>query len=221
MNTPDEILALYDRRRAVSRRMTDELFMSLDRAAGIEAGRRLGILVGGTLVFANESDTAVFGDAGLFETWTRGENIVRRALRTAPPPEGTPEREVLEAMCDARFSVYVATRTVPGVGVYVEDAFRKGEETLVVDRGLALSGEGFVMASRLLPFPEFAITTGAGIPIVTPDAMKEVADALGRRFGPMEIAVIDKSPATHRADFFYIITQTLLASGQGPVRRIR
>jgi uncharacterized protein YecA (UPF0149 family) len=124
------------------------------------------------------------------------------------------EREILEAWCKARFSLYGALRVVPGVGVYVRDLLRQDDEILVVDRGLALSREGFVLACRLVFFPEFAITTGAGIPIAEPAALQTILEALSRRFGALNMPEIDQAPDGARSDLFFLVVRTLLALHQ-------
>jgi hypothetical protein len=209
-----EILALYDRRRAVSRPMSDDLVKYGSRAAMQEAARRLGVLVRGTLMFDNESDVTVFGDMLAFDQWSNGENAVRRMLRAVAPAAGTIEREVLEAMRDARHSIFVGKRVEPGVGVYFADYLRPDVETLVVDRGLAMSGGGVVMAARLLYFPEFAMTTGAGIPVGSAAVLEQVTDALVRRYGMTTPDELYNLPPQQRSEAAFIVTRVLLARAQ-------
>lgn len=214
MMNHEEILALYDRRRAASSALGDELVRRNSRGAMEDTARRLGILKRGTMVFDTESEVAVFGDMSVFEQWKDGENAVRRMLRTDPPPEGTVEREVLEAKRDARYSIFAGVRTEPGVGVWMKDVFRPGEEVLVVDRGLALSDPRLAMATRLMRFPEFAMTTGAGIPIVDGEAMEEVIALLTRRYEALTLDEVNALPPPQRSEFAFIVARALLARGQ-------
>jgi hypothetical protein len=181
--TPDEILDLYDRRRAASRPIANELIRRIGRGAMEDAARRVGLLVRGTLVFDSEAEAAVLSDLCIFDQRTNGENLVEQMLRADPPEAGTVGREMLEAKRGARFSLFAYERTEPGVGVYVRDIFRPEVETFVVDRGMAMSGAPVAMAMRLMFLPDFARTTGAGLPVMSGDAMADGLQALQRRFG--------------------------------------
>lgn len=213
--TPDEILDLYDRRRAASRPIANELIRRIGKGAMEDAARRLGLLVRGTLVFDSESEIAVLSDLCIFDQWTNGENLVEGMLRTDPPEPGTVGREMLEAKRSARFSLFAYERTEPGVGVYVRDMFRPEVETLVVDRGLAMSGAPVAMAMRLMFLPEFAMTTGAGLPVVSGDVMAGVLEALQRRFGHLGAAEMAVLPREQQSELAFIAVKALLARGQG------
>ena len=211
---PDETLELYDLRRSVSRPMANELLRRVGRASLNEVGRRVGLLRGGTLVLDNESELDVLGDLAVFDLWKDGENLVRRVLREAPPAEGTMQREIMEARCDARFSIFTSERVEPGVGVYFRDMFRGREETLVVDRGMAASPLPPFIAMRLLRFPEFAMSTGAGIPVTSREATMDVVGALRRRFGEYDDAAMQAMTPPEWSEFAFITVKVLLAHAQ-------
>lgn len=212
---PEEILALYDERRAASRQIANELIRRIGKDTMEDAARRLGLLVRGTLVFDTESEMAVLSDLCIFDRWSNGENLVGRMLRTDPPEAGTVGREMLEAMRTARFSLFTYERTVAGVGVYVRDLFRPEVETFVVDRGMAMSGVPVAMAMRLMFLPEFAMTTGAGIPVVIAEAMTDVLDRLQRRFGSLGAPEMATLPRQEQSELAFIVAKALLARGQG------
>lgn len=210
----EEILALYDARRAASRPVANELIRRIGRDAMEDAARRLGLLVRGTLVFDSESEAAVLSDLCIFDQWTNGENIVERMLRTDPPEAGTVAREMLEAKRTARFSIFAYERTVAGVGVYVRDLFRPEVETFVVDRGMSISDVPIAMAMRLMFLPEFAMTTGAGIPITSGEAMADVLERLQRRFGTQGAQEMATLPRQEQSELAFITAKALLARGQ-------
>lgn len=211
MMSSDEILALYDRRRSVSRPLSDEMFRRVGRDLVHQVGRKLGLLHRGVLVFDSESEMSILSDACVFEGWVNHENTIMRSLRTSPPPPGSPEREVLDAWCGARFSIYEALRSEPGVGLYARDLLRQGDEIFVVDRGLSRSGAGYLLAGRLVFFPEFAITTGSALPISDRRVLDRLVAELSRRFPTLDLANLDEAPDTRRAELFFTVMRILLA----------
>lgn len=214
MMSSDEILALYDRRRSVSRPMADEMFRRVGRDLIHQVGRKLGLLHKGVLVFDSESEISILTDACVFEGWVNHENTVMRSLRTSPPPPGSPEREVFDAWCGARFSIYEALRIEPGVGFYARDRIRHGDEIFVVDRGLSRSVAGYLLAGRLVFYPEFAITTGSCLPISDGRVFQRLVAELSRRYSVPDLVNLDEAPDTRRAELFFTVMRILLAGHQ-------
>lgn len=214
MMSSDEILALYDRRRSVSRPLSDEMFRRVRRDLIHQVGRKLGLLHKGVLVFDSEAEMAILTDACVFEGWVNHENTIMRSLRTSPAPPGSPEREMLDAWCGARFSIYEALQSEPGVGFYAKDRLRKGDEIFVVDRGLSRSAAGYLLASRLVFFPEFATTTGSALPISDSRVFQRLVAELSRRFSVLDLVSLDEAPDTRRAELFFTVMRILLAGHQ-------
>ena len=72
---------------------------------------------------------------------------------------------MLDAMRQARFSVWRIERRHQAIGVIVTDLLRDSE-TWLVDEGLTLSAEpGMTFASRLCWPADFAITCGVFVPV--------------------------------------------------------
>jgi hypothetical protein len=104
-----------------------------------------------------------------------------RYARAARLPPGSDEAIVLEAMRQARFSLWRIERRHETVGLVLRDLLR-GEEVWLVDEALERSARpGLEMAARLLQPEGFATTARVVVP-VTPDLMEEAfarAPALG------------------------------------------
>ena len=72
---------------------------------------------------------------------------------------------LLEAMVASRYSLYMIQETVPAKGAMVTDMLRQ-DSFLLADRALSRSGTpGMMFAMRLIFFDDFAIQSGAAIPI--------------------------------------------------------
>lgn len=84
---------------------------------------------------------------------------------------------MLAAMKQAFFSLFLVRDVVKGLGIRVTDILRDREH-LLADVNLSQSAtEGLVLASRVLPFEDFVMTTGAALP-VEENILKRIADFL-------------------------------------------
>ena len=84
-------------------------------------------------------------------------------------------------MSRARFSLYVTGEALKGKGVKVTDAFRQ-DSLFLADRNLSTSSKPeSAYALRLIVFDDFAIQTGAGIPVdFNLFSHKDVEDGLNK-----------------------------------------
>jgi hypothetical protein len=80
-------------------------------------------------------------------------------------------------MSSARYSLFQVQSVARGVGVNCLDILR-GDGGSIIDEGLgATAVMGLVLATRLVALPEFAMTTGATLP-VDADALEPIRDVL-------------------------------------------
>lgn len=103
---------------------------------------------------------------------------------------GSDEALVLEAMCNARFSVLMVQRKHPVAGLIVTDHFRDIELWLV-DEGLETSlPEGTAFATRYTAPDRFVMTTGVGVPVGR-DLLTEALDSVPQLQRKSPIQVIE------------------------------
>jgi hypothetical protein len=160
---PQDLVARYQRLRAVCRTLNNAMVAGLSKDALHEGGRKLGLRRDDTFVFANESDTAVLMDYCLYHVRRNGRTMVEQYYRDNPPAPGTDESTCLQAMQNTIYSLFRVDDVEPGVGLAVTD-LATDEEFLLVDIGLSQSAPpGVVFLSRLLLFEGFAATGGAAI----------------------------------------------------------
>lgn len=161
--SPQELVARYQRLRAVSKNLNSAMVQRLARDAVHEGGRKLGIMQGDTLMFANESDMAVLMDYCLYHVRRNGRTAVEQYCCDHPQVAGTDEATCLRAMQNAIYSLFRVDAAEPGVGLAVTD-MATDEQYLLVDMGLSETAKpGVVFLSRLLLFEDFAATGGAAI----------------------------------------------------------
>jgi hypothetical protein len=136
-------------------------------------GEALGFLKDGVLVFQSEDMTSVLSDCCFYDRYEDGKNLVRRYAETHPAEPGSDEHYLLDAYLHARFRMLMVQSAVPGAGVECRDILND-EDVFVMDVGLSRSAEaGGTFATRTIPLGEYWMTTGAGLPVGSREAMKQ------------------------------------------------
>jgi len=154
----------YKRLRKVGRELNNRIFETLSREAIEQTARRLGMWRDGTLVLETQDEMSVLMDHAIHGYFEDGRNAVDRYVEAHPPQPASDEAAVLWAARQAFFAIPKVEEVVPGVGVWARDLLRD-ERFLLVDMGLSQSAvEGGVLATRLLPFERFVMTSGAALP---------------------------------------------------------
>jgi hypothetical protein len=172
----------YRSLRQAGRDFSHRLVETLDNDAIHEAADRLGCLQGDTIVLDTEDAIAVIMDFALYHVRQGGLNAVDRHFRNSPPAPGTDERTYLEAMLQARYRLLRVDEAFSGFGLTVHDVLRD-ENGLLLDVAMSRSAQkGDVFAGHVLSFPDFWMTTGAGLPL-TPLVFGGLTRRLHRSFG--------------------------------------
>jgi len=157
----------YQRLRQIGRQLNNEtLPRYLPRSAFETCARKLGLWHRGTLVFDSEDEMGVLMDYCLHDFRPKAGNAVQQYAAEANPDPGSDEYAVLKAMLESFYTVVQVKRVVPGVGIGVADLWAPGCEYLLVDIGFSGSArEGWMLATRILPFAGFVTTSGTGLPV--------------------------------------------------------
>src|SRR5262249_44160285 len=116
-----ELLARYQHLRQVGLELNNRLVKSLSRSALDEGGKKLGILKRNVLTLDTEDEIAVVMDYCLHDVRRHGLNAVERYLSGSPPAADSDDWVLLQALRQARYSVFVVESAEPGVGVHVRD----------------------------------------------------------------------------------------------------
>ena len=171
----DEILTRYRRLRAISTRHHTEAMRFLSRPALLEQARHLGLTMGKTLAAESLDELTLAFDLAIHTARPGHSRAIDRYARAAGLQPGSEELVVLEAMRQARFSVWRVGRRHEVAGLIVQDLLRQ-DEAWLVDEALEQSApEGMTMAMRLGTPDAFAMTSGIIVP-VDREVMEEVLD---------------------------------------------
>jgi SEC-C motif len=165
--TPEQtrVLARYQHLRQTGLQLNHRLAETLSKSALDEGGRKLGILKGGRLVLESEDQIAVLVDFCIYDVRREGVNAIERYLAASPPPPGSDESVLLEAMRQAHYALLVIESHVRGLGAHVRDLLRD-EALFLVDVGFSRTAPvGLILAARVMAPEGIAQTTGAPLPV--------------------------------------------------------
>lgn len=171
----EEILTRYRHLRAIATQHHSEALEFLSRSAILEQARHLGLTVGKTLVAESIDEMTLAFDLAIHTARPGHSRAIDRYARAAQLQPGSDESVVLEAMRQARFSVWRVERRHEAAGLMVQDLLRR-DEAWLVDEALEQSApEGVAVAMRLCTPDAFAMTSGIIVP-VDREMMEEVLD---------------------------------------------
>jgi hypothetical protein len=192
----DEILTRYHHLRAIGTRHHTEALKFLSRAAILEQARRLGLARGKTLVAESMDELTLAFDLVIHTARLGHSRAIDRYARAAQLQPGSDELVMLEAMRQARFSVWRVERRHEVAGLIVQDLLRQNQAWLV-DEALEQSAPtGMAMATRLCTPDAFAMTSGIIVP-VDREVMAEVLnEVLPRVRGEPDQVANDRRFAT-------------------------
>jgi hypothetical protein len=162
--TSADVLATYDRLRKTQRAINNRIIKTLSRKAIEESAKSLGFYENGQLVADDDSDLDLVMDSAIYDYFpSGGKNAVARfASNTNLDGDN---KAVVDAMLRARFTLVELGESVEGVGVQANDLVFS-ERFFLADVALSQTiVVGVVLATRLLTFDSFSMTTGAHIVI--------------------------------------------------------
>jgi hypothetical protein len=192
----EEILARYRHLRAISIRHHSEALRFVSNPALLEHARRIGLTVGKTLVAESMDELTLAFDLSLYTAppgRSRGIDRYARSARAAP---GSDEDVMLQAVRQARFSIWQVERLHETAGLLVQDLMRE-ESVWLVDENLERTAPmGMTLAMRLSTPDAFAMSCGVIVPV---DAMmidEVFAEVLERVRGEPDAIANDRRFAT-------------------------
>lgn len=180
----EERLARYRQLRAVQMDLHSTLMEQLPQNALRECGKTLGVFKDDILVLGSESEMAVLMDYSIYDYRWDGLNVIERYINQTHLEVGSDQRILLDAMLEARYSLFVVDEIEKGAGVQTRDLFR-GDGGFIMDIGMSETGvKNLVFASRVITPRDsgFSMTTGAMLP-ADRSIMAKIISEIPGRFG--------------------------------------
>ena len=138
----------------------------------MKAAKEFGVLHAGMLIFNDENDTAALMDFILYEYTNKNKRLIEIFL-DAHPELTEEESELLDAMLDARFSLYeIQTVSAVNASLQLFDLLKE-VQVKVIDTGFSTTGvKGFLIATRLIQISEAEYMT-SGVAYVFKPSMRD------------------------------------------------
>lgn len=163
MEDYDDISARYQRIRSASLDINN-ILVKFCAPFVQQSAMDLGVWFKETIVM-DMDEMHVLMDYAIHHRFKGSRNGAERYAAEYPAEAGSDAEMALTAMGQSFFSLFQVNHVVQGVGVRVTDILRDREHFLA-DVNLSTSAvEGVVLASRVLPFEDFIMTTGAPLPV--------------------------------------------------------
>jgi len=199
MTDYSELVDRYKKFRQTSRKLNNTLTERISEKALTQCGRKLGLMKGDTFVFGDMDETAILMDYCIHEYSENGQNAVSRYLAESPPASNTDEYTVLKAMSESFYTLVQVAEVLPGVGVQADDLF-SDRTYLIIDMGFGSTAvEGLWLATRLLAFADFTMTSGASL-VVDEQTLSQILNSVLPRFG-REVGEYVEVDARQKPDF--------------------
>jgi len=212
MTSHADLAERYKRLRAVSFQLNTILPGRACKETLERAARKLGLWGHAGVVLGKLGEVNVLMDYVIYDCYEDGANAVDRYIARRPPAPGSDEEAVLRAKQRAFYAIVQVEELLVGLGVRVRDLLT-GRRFLLADIGFsATAAEGLVLATRLLPFEDFVMSSGAALPLdaktLTKVASEVIMPAPGD--GPQ---VFDRLSRQQKADITAGIIRLALESG--------
>jgi hypothetical protein len=215
------LLAEYRRLREVSRSLHNRLIKQIPKPVLTASAERLGLLSPGpgrhgeeVLLLEDEYEISVLMDYCLYHGRQAGggRTVIERMVAEAPPAAGSDEELLLQAMQDARFSVFAVEEAVPGLGVHVRDLLRD-EPLFVVDIGFSqTAAPGLMLAGNVISLPGLSMTTGAMLPVDRP-IVEDLVEHLPGRFATSTVGQFRQLPPNDQSELAAFVIHACMAGG--------
>jgi hypothetical protein len=213
------LLADYHRLREVSRALHNRLIKQLSKPVLTASAEDLGLLGPGpgrhgedVLLLEDEYEISVLMDYCLYHGRRNGRTVIDQTVADAPPAAGTDELLLLQAMQEARFSVFAVEEAAPGIGVHVRDLLRD-EPLFLVDIGFSQTAvPGLVLAGNVISLPQLSMTTGAMLP-ADGTILEDLVQQLQAQFGTTTVGQFRQLSRDDQSELAALVIRACLAGG--------
>ena len=192
----EEVLTRYRRLREISKRHQTEAVRYVPHSALLDQARRIGLAVGKTLVAESMDELTLAFDLALYTAPPGRSRGIERNARSAAVPARSDDEVVLQAMRQARFSVWQVERRHEAVGLVVQDLMRENSLWLVDESLEQTAPEGMSVAMRVIMPEAFAMTCGVIVPVEAMLLDEVFEEVLGRIRGEADAIANDSRFAT-------------------------
>jgi|GEM_PF-5955057 len=151
-------------------------------------------------------------DYALYHARPDGQTLFEAHFEAHPPTPGSPQEHLRDGLRRYRYTFLEIDAVQKGVGVEVHDLIYD-EPFLLKDLNLSKSGkEGMFVASGLLFLGDYAMSTGAMLPL-SQSAVEYLVEEIDAQFGPLEDLQLGDFSARQANNLAALIIREALREG--------
>ena len=179
-----EFVARYKRYHEFTRELQNHALPKyLSKDAITFCGKKLGIMRKSTLVLGQMDEIGIVMDYCIYDYRQEGVNAVGRYMADSQLDPDSDKYTVVRAMSESFYTLVQVRDVLPGVGVCVNDLLAD-REYLLIDMGFSQTAlKGVVLATRLIPFDDFVMTSGAALPIDSKEMLLGILNKMLPQYG--------------------------------------
>lgn len=173
----------YLKYRRLGKELSSRIMKTVAKHELEAAAHSLQMIHKGVMVFDSEEEAGMLMDRAFYDIPRGARNVVTDFYLSRSPEEFTPdERRVLEAKTKAWFSLFQIESIDAGASaIFLSDLINNSGPFKLIDINLSASGSSnFLLATRLLPFGDWCMTSGISYPFEAKQA-QELLGGLKRR----------------------------------------
>jgi hypothetical protein len=161
---PDKIVEKYKNIRETGRLLNSKVIEVIPKQIIDRTAKEMRLLYKGMLVLDSEDETSYLFDRIIYDVPWDGKSAVEHFEAEGDSQLSEMEKEILQAMKDASFSLFEITGSIPGEYVQLADLLSDNQVELMDINMSFTAHEGTLLATRILNIQDIFMSTGAGFP---------------------------------------------------------
>ena len=160
----------YKELREIDRKFISEIIKIIPTKIIDCTAIEMNLLFKGTLVFDSEEEMSYLFDRIVFDIMWDGENAIEHFEAESEYKPSEDEKKHLNAMKEARFSLFEIVGRNPGISVYLSDLLSGiliNNQVELTDLSMSETfSNGLLLATRIVKIENMCMTTGASYPFL-------------------------------------------------------
>jgi len=160
----------YKELREATRKLVNVILKVIPKEIINRAAKEMNILVKGVLVFDSEEEMSFLFDRILYDIKWDGKNAIEHFEAESEYEPSEDEKKYINAMKEARFSLFEVVGRNPGKSVYLSDLLSGillNSQIELTDLSMSETfSNGLLLATRIIRIDDICMTTGASYPFM-------------------------------------------------------
>ena len=161
------LLEKYEKYRELGRGVIKDILQFVPKDSFLAGAKQLGISKGKNIHIGSESESAMLYDFIVHHFLYNGKTALNRYVERNQNKFTGDLLDLSVAKGNSYYAILKFEEYLPDGGIVVHDMLRNNQQKLLIDKGLNLSNlKPMVIATTVVEFTDFIMTTGAAVPVV-------------------------------------------------------